>query len=91
MNAYVCERTDFAVLAYQSSAADYNTRIMWPLTLRYDGANYTTTINGWREWNWVGNVPQNHRLGRFISIVKLNSVYNMTFTSMPPLTMEFEI
>lgn len=64
---------------------------MWPVNLTYDEANYSTLTNGWREWDWVSGVPQNHRLGRFLSIVKLNSVYNMTFTSMAPLSMELQL
>lgn len=91
MNAHICNRTDFGVLGYQSVASDYNTRIMWPVSLFYEGSNYTTTTNGWREWDWIGDIPQNHRLGRFLSIVKLNSTYNMTFTSMAPTTMEMQI
>lgn len=39
-----------ATLEYQSTAPDFNTRIMWPVSLTYDGANYTTVTNGWREW-----------------------------------------
>ena len=50
MNAYICYRTDLSVLGYQSTASDYNTRIMWPVDLFYEGSNYTTTTNGWREW-----------------------------------------
>ena len=50
MNAHICRRTDFAVLAYQSIAPDFNTRIMWPMNLTYDGAPYTTVTNAWREW-----------------------------------------
>jgi hypothetical protein len=50
MNSHICTRTDFAVLAYQSIAPDFNTRIMWPVALKYDGGNYTTLTNGWREW-----------------------------------------
>jgi hypothetical protein len=54
MNAYICTRTDFAVMAYQSIAADFNTRIMWPMNLTYEGSSYTTVTNGWREWDWLG-------------------------------------
>jgi hypothetical protein len=60
---------------------------MWPVNLTYDGANYSSIINGWREWDWNNGLPVNHRLGRFLSITKLNSTYNMTFTSMAPLHM----
>jgi hypothetical protein len=54
MNAYTCARSDFAALEYQNVAADFNTRIMWPVNLTYDGSNYTTITNGWREWDWLG-------------------------------------
>lgn len=54
MNAHICNRTDLAVLVYQSIAADFNTRIMWPMNLTYDGSNYTTVTNGFREWDWSG-------------------------------------
>ena len=40
-------RSDFGVLEYQSTAADKQSRIMWPVYLFYEGANYTTTTNGW--------------------------------------------
>ena len=91
MNAHICRRTDFAVLAYQSIAADFNTRIMWPMNLTYDGAKYTTVTNAWREWDWAGKEPLNQRFGRFVSIVKLNNVYNLTGTAMPPVKMQFQI
>jgi hypothetical protein len=48
MNAYFCSRTDFIMLSYESNAPDYNTRIMWPVNLTYDGANYSSIVNGWR-------------------------------------------
>ena len=91
MNAYICNRSDFATLAYQSTAADFKTRVMWPVNLTYDGSNYTTVTNAWREWEWLGKEPQNHRFGRFMSIVKLNSTYNFTFASMPPINMQYQI
>jgi hypothetical protein len=50
MNGYMCNRTDFAVLEYQSIAPDFKTRIMWPVNLTAEGSNYTTVTNGWREW-----------------------------------------
>ena len=56
MNAYMCtNREDFGVLEYQSRADDFNKRIMWPVYLFYEGAGYTTTTNGWSEWEWLGN------------------------------------
>jgi hypothetical protein len=51
MNAYMCpKRLDFSVLEYQNIAADFKTRIMWPVSLTADGTNYTTLTNGWRDW-----------------------------------------
>lgn len=72
MNSHTCQRSDFAALEYQNVAADFQTRIMWPVYLKYDGASYTTETNGWREWEWLGNEPLNKRFGRFVSLVKLN-------------------
>jgi hypothetical protein len=48
-------RLDFTVLQYQNIASDFKTRIMWPVSLTADGANYTTLTNGWRDWEWLGN------------------------------------
>jgi hypothetical protein len=92
MNAYMCRnRLDFAALEYQSVAADFKTRIMWPVSLTADGGNYTTYTNAWREWDWMGGEPQNHRFGRFVSIVKLNHTYNMSFTAEPPTSLQFQL
>ena len=85
MNAYMCPlREDFAVLEYESKAADFQTRIMWPVSLTIDGPQYTTVTNAWREWDWQGGEPLNRRMARFVTILKLNSTYNMTFLSEPP-------
>jgi hypothetical protein len=55
INGYICNRTDFAVLEYESIAADFNTRIMWPVNVSYWGGAWTSITNGWREWDWNGN------------------------------------
>ena len=91
MNGHLCTRTDFATLEYQSIAPDFNTRIMWPVNLTYDGANYTTITNAWREWDWLGKQPQNHRFGRFISIVSLFKTYNMSFSAVPPYDLQLQL
>jgi hypothetical protein len=49
-NGYYCTRNDFAVLQYESIASDYNTRTIWPVSLKYDGGNWTTYTNGFKEW-----------------------------------------
>lgn len=92
MNAYMCSsRQDFGVLEYQSRADDKQKRIMWPVYLFYEGGNYTTVTNGWSEWEWLGNEPMNLRFGRFVSIVRLNQTYNMTFASEPPHKLQVQV
>jgi hypothetical protein len=54
LNGYYCVDEDFGVLEYESVAPDFNTRIMWPVYLRFDGGNWTSQTNGWREWQWNG-------------------------------------
>jgi len=92
MNAYMCpSRLDFSVLEYQSIAADFNTRIMWPVNLTANTSSYTTVTNAWREWDWLGTQPLNHRIGRFVSIVVSNKTYNMSFISNPPAKLQLQI
>lgn len=79
INGYVCARDDLAVLEYESIAPDFNTRIMWPVSLSYWGGNWTSITNGFREWDWNGREPNNKRLGRFVSTIRLGQVYNMSF------------
>lgn len=92
MNSYMCQnRSDFAVLQYQNVAADFKTRIMWPVKLTGDGLSYTTVTNGWREWEWLGSEPLNRRFGRFVSIIRTGQNYNMTFLSEPPQKLQVMI
>jgi hypothetical protein len=51
-NGYFCSDLDFAVLEYESIAPDFNTRIMWPVYLKYDGGNWESVTNAWIEWEW---------------------------------------
>ena len=90
MNGHICQRNDFGVIEYESIAPDFNKRIMWPVYLKFDGGNWNTSTNGWREWEWDGNEPLNKRLGRFVSVVQLYKNYNMTFESEPPADMRFQ-
>jgi hypothetical protein len=91
INGHHCLRTDLAVLEYESIAPDFNTRIMWPVYLKFDGGEWNTTTNGWREWEWEGNEPLNRRMARFVSVIQLFQMYNMTFESEPPIDMRFQI
>ena len=64
---------------------------MWPVTLKYDGGNYTTITNGWRDWEWLGYEPQNKGFGRFVSLVRLNQTFNMSYASEPPHKLQIQI
>jgi hypothetical protein len=64
---------------------------MWPVNLTYDGSNYTTMTNGWREWEWLGKEPQNKRFGRFVSLVSLYKTYNMSFSAVPPYNLQLQL
>jgi len=95
MNGHFCTRHDLAVLEYESKAKDKDLRIMWPVTLTREatGADqqYSHQTNGYKEWEWDGNEPLNRRLGRFISIINVNSTYNMTFLSEPPHVLKLQL
>lgn len=90
MNGHYCTVEDIGVLEYESIAPDFNTGISFPVYLSYDGGSFTTATNGWRQWEWQGLEPLNKRLNRFVSIVPLNRIYNMTFASQPPIDMRFQ-
>lgn len=60
------------------------TRSMWPVSLQYEGGNWQSMTNAYIEWEWEGGEPLNKRKGQFISIVKLQKVYNMTFDAKAP-------
>ena len=94
MNGSVCIPTsdqEYGVLEYENVDVDKQSRIMWPVDLKYDGSEYWTKTNGWREWEWFGREPRNKRFGRFISNVRLNQHYNMTFAAFPPRKMEVQL
>lgn len=53
-NGYWCHKNDLAILEYESIAPDFNKRQMWPVYLKYEGGNWTSETNAWREWQWDG-------------------------------------
>jgi hypothetical protein len=50
-------------------------------------SEYTNTINAYREWEWEGFEPLNHRLMRFVGLVELNKKYDITFRGRNPTNM----
>jgi len=96
VNGHFCaDRHDLAILEYESIHWDHDLRIMWPVTLTRNAQGpdqmYSHQTNGYKEWEWDGNEPLNRRNGRFISIVNVNSTYNMSFISEPPHTMKLQL
>ena len=61
------------------------------MVLKADDRDYNTTINGWKEWDYSNGIPRQRRLSRFVSIVKLQTQYNLTFAAMPPLDMYMQL
>ena len=55
INGHICDRQDFGVLEYESIAPDFNTRIMWPVYLAYEGGAWNSSTNAFKEWEWQGN------------------------------------
>jgi hypothetical protein len=66
--------------------------MVWPIYLKYDGGNWNSTTNGWREWEWIApGDPAERRLARFWSVVRLGKFYNMTYSSQPPTDAVYQI
>lgn len=77
-DGYQCSGNKTGILTFVSIAPDYNTRLYSPVYLT-DGI-FTNKINSLREWNWDGGEPLNSRESKFIALVQLNTVINMTNT-----------
>ena len=65
--------------------------MMHPVKLKYDGGDWTSQTNAWKEWQWDGAEPMNQRLSRFWSLIKLHENYQMNFSSTPPKKMRIQI
>ncbi|KAM3142669.1 hypothetical protein pb186bvf_005328 [Paramecium bursaria] len=73
---FYCQGNQITVLNFMNTASDYNTRLYSPIQLT-DG-QFFNQINSFKEWSWLGDQPMNKRESKFISIVKSNSVINIT-------------
>lgn len=89
IDAHICNRTDIAVLQYESIAKDFNSRVVWPVEIYYDGGNWTSVTNAYSSWEQTE--LKTKRLARFISLVMLNKTYNVTFAAQPPSDMRFQL
>lgn len=87
MNGYACIRTDVGVLEFESLASDFDTRTVWPVTVRYINANWTSTVNAYRMWN----SSSGRRPARFNSIVRLQQLTTLNFSGQPPSDMRLQL
>jgi hypothetical protein len=81
-NGYHCKDDRTAVLYFVSIAPDYNKRLYSPVILT-NGVFYNK-LNSFKEWNWDGAEPLNTRESKFVGLVQLSSVINMTNTGQNP-------
>lgn len=42
INGHWCHSEEFAILEYESQADDFNKRMVHPISIEYDGGNWTT-------------------------------------------------
>jgi hypothetical protein len=72
---------------FMSTAADYNKRLYSPIKLT-DGL-FFNEINSFTEWNWEGGEPLNTRESKFIGLVTINTIINMTNAGMNPTSSDY--
>jgi len=49
-NGYFCPRDDIGRLKFRNIANDFQSRVMWPVTVTKETTTNTIEINGWREY-----------------------------------------
>lgn len=72
---------------FMSTAADYNKRLYSPIKLT-DGL-FFNEINSYAEWNWDGPEPLNLRESKFVGLITVNTIINMTNAGMNPTSSEY--
>ena len=75
-NGYFCQGNRNSILNFLSTAPDANSRLYSPVKLT-DGL-FFNEINSFKEWDWNGPEPLNHRNSKFISLITVNTTINMT-------------
>lgn len=62
-NGKLCPGMSLGILEFQNDGPDQRLRLIAPLNIssRY----MKTTLNQWREWQWLGSDPKDKRLSRF--------------------------
>ena len=70
-----------------STAPDANSRLYSPVKLT-DGL-FFNEINSFKEWDWNGPEPMNHRNSKFISLITVNTTINMTQAGDNPTSSDY--
>lgn len=60
-----------------------------PITLSND--IWTNEVNAYREWEWEGSEPLNHRLMRFINLIELQNDITVAFAGKNPTDLYHKI
>jgi len=86
-NGYWCPGRRITVLAFMSTAPDYNKRLYSPVKLT-DGI-FFNEINSYAEWFWDGAEPLNLRESKFVALVTANTIVNMSNAGTNPTDSEY--
>ena len=96
MNGFFCNRSDFVVVEFESISKKFKTQVTWPIFMRMHESdngtltNWSTVLNGNREWHYINGKPSGNRFNRFASLMRLAETYSVDFDSQPPNRMRFQ-
>ncbi|KAM3144741.1 hypothetical protein pb186bvf_003050 [Paramecium bursaria] len=86
-NGYFCLGNRNSILNFLSTAPDADSRLYSPIKLT-DGL-FFNEINSFKEWDWNGPEPMNHRNSKFISLITVNTTINMTQAGDNPTSSQY--
>ncbi len=85
IQGYLCNRNDIGVLQFESISRDFDSRTVWPVTLAYDTAKWTSTINAPKKWHNF------NRVARFAAMLVTGERYQLSFNGQAPSDMRFSM
>lgn len=85
IQGYLCNRNDIGVLQFESISRDFDSRTVWPVTLAYDTAKWTSTINAPKKWDNF------NRVARFAAMLVTGERYQLSFNGQAPSDMRFSM
>jgi len=88
-DAQMCTGINFGIMEFQNDGPDQRQRLISPLNV---SSQYMySTLNEWREWQWLGPDPLNMRLARFNGIVETNKSLWLQYTVTVPEQLKFKL